>query len=100
MSERFGDGLISEAEYVSKALDERWSHVQRKAHPRWWWLVWAPDTGQGWAYGCGRRQDDVCMQLQRLVEAWGTTHSCTDGWDAGRAVAPTRNAGTIGSSGG
>ena len=27
---------MSEAEYVSKALDERWSHVQCKAHPRWW----------------------------------------------------------------
>ena len=68
-------GLISE-------LDEMWSFVQAKAHPRWLWHAIDHHTGKVLAYVFGRRKDDVFLGLQELLEPFGITKYYTDGWGA------------------
>jgi hypothetical protein len=40
--------------------------VGTPAEPRWLGHASDPPSGTVWAYGCGRRQDEVCRQLQEL----------------------------------
>ena len=73
------------------ALDARGSVVPAQATPRWRWPAMAPHTGQGCAYGCGRRQDSVCVRRHALLEPCGLTQYAPDGWGADarqRAAAP------------
>src|SRR5215510_2491020 len=49
---------------LSSELDERWSFVQAKAHPRWLWHAIDHHTGQVLAYVFGRRKDAVFLKLQ------------------------------------
>ena len=67
---------------LTSELDEMWSYVQSKAHPRWLWHAIDHHTGKVLAYGFGRRQDDVFLKLQTLLEPFGITRSFTDGWGA------------------
>jgi insertion element IS1 protein InsB len=41
-----------------------------------------PHTGKVLAYGFGRRQDDVVLQLQQRLAPLGITKFYTDGWGA------------------
>jgi insertion element IS1 protein InsB len=68
-------GLISE-------LDEMWSYVRSKANPRWLWHAIDHHSGKVLAYVFGRRQDDVFVRLQKLLEPFGITKYYTDGWGA------------------
>jgi hypothetical protein len=52
---------------LTSELDDMWRYVQSKAHSRWLWHAMDQHPGQVLAYGCGRRQDDVFLQLQPLV---------------------------------
>ena len=63
-------------------LDEMWSFVQAKAHPRCLWHAIDHHTGKVLAYVFGRRKDDVFLQLQKLLEPFGITRFYTDGWGA------------------
>lgn len=67
---------------LTSELDEMWSYVQSKAHPRWLWHAIDHHTGKVLAYVFGRRQDDVFVQLQALLEPFGITRYFTDGWGA------------------
>ena len=67
---------------LTSALDEMWSDVQSKAHLRWLWHAMDHHTGTVLAYVFGRRQDDVFVKLQALLEPFGITRYCTDGWGA------------------
>ena len=67
---------------LSAELDEMWSFVQAKAHPRWLWHAMDPHTGKVLAYVFGRRQDAVFLTLQQLLEPFGITKFSTDGWGA------------------
>jgi insertion element IS1 protein InsB len=67
---------------LTSELDEMWSYVRSKAHPRWWWHAIDPQTGKVWAYVFGRRQDDVFLKLQELWAPFGITKFSTDGWGA------------------
>ena len=67
---------------LTSELDEMWSYVQSKAHPRWLWHAIDHYTGQVLAYVFGRRQDDVFLKLQTLLAPFGITRYCTDGWGA------------------
>jgi insertion element IS1 protein InsB len=67
---------------LSSELDEMWSYVQSKANPRWLWHAIDHHTGQVLAYVCGRRQDDVFLKLQALLDPFGITRYFTDGWGA------------------
>jgi insertion element IS1 protein InsB len=67
---------------LSSELDEMWSYVQSKAHPRWLWHAIDHHTGKVLAYVFGRRQDTVFGELQALLEPFGITRYFTDGWGA------------------
>jgi insertion element IS1 protein InsB len=67
---------------LSSELDEMWSFVQAKAHPRWLWHAIDHHTGKVLAYVCGRRKDSVFLRLQELLEPFGITQYYTDGWGA------------------
>src|SRR5215510_12415332 len=67
---------------LSSELDEMWSFVQAKVHPRWLWHAIDHYTGQVLAYVFGRRKDAVFLKLQQLLEPFGITEFYTDGWGA------------------
>src|SRR5215510_7019244 len=67
---------------LSSELDEMWSFVQAKAHPRWLWHAIDHHTGRVLAYVFGRRKDTVFLKLKALLEPFGITRYYTDGWGA------------------
>ena len=67
---------------LSSELDEMWSYVRSKANPRWLWHAIDHHTGKVLAYVFGRRQDDVFLKLQQLLDPFGLTRYFTDGWGA------------------
>jgi insertion element IS1 protein InsB len=58
---------------LTSELDEMWSYVRSKAHPRWLWHAIDHHTGQVLAYVFGRRKDDVFLKLQELLAPFGIT---------------------------
>jgi insertion element IS1 protein InsB len=65
---------------LSSELGEMWSYVGKKANPRWLWHAIDHHTGKVLAYVVGRRQDEVFLCLQALLEPFGITRYYTDGW--------------------
>jgi insertion element IS1 protein InsB len=65
---------------LTSELDEMWSYVRCKANPRWLWHAIDHHTGKVLVYVFGRRQDNVFLQLQQLLEPFGITKFYTDGW--------------------
>jgi insertion element IS1 protein InsB len=62
--------------------DEMWSFVGKKKDQRWLWHAIDHGSGKVLAYVFGRRQDEVFVQLQALLEPFGITHYHTDHWGA------------------
>ena len=50
-------------------LDEMWSFVGRKKHPRWLWGALDHQTGRILAYVFGRREDRALLKLKALARA-------------------------------
>jgi insertion element IS1 protein InsB len=67
---------------LSSELDEMWSYVFKKTHPRWLWHAIDHHTGKVLAYVFGWRKDNVCLRLQQWLEPFGITKFYTDGWGA------------------
>jgi len=65
-------------------LDERWSFVGGKKHPRWLWGALDHQTGRIVAYVFGRRADRALVKLKTLFKPLGIRRSYTDGWGAYR----------------
>jgi insertion element IS1 protein InsB len=63
-------------------VDEIWSLVKRKKAPRWLWHAIDHRSGKVLAYVFGRRQDEVFVKLQALLEPFGITRYYTDYWGA------------------
>src|SRR5207245_282152 len=63
---------------LSSELDEMWSYVRSKAHPRWLWHAIDHHTGKVLAYVFGRGQDTVFLELKALLEPFGITRYFTD----------------------
>jgi insertion element IS1 protein InsB len=63
-------------------LEEMWSFVGRKQHPRWLWGALDPHTGRMLAYVFGRREDQALLQLKALIAPFGIRRYYTDGWGA------------------
>jgi len=59
-------------------MDEMWSFVGNKGHPRWLWHAIDHHTGKVLAYVFGRRTDDVFLQLKALLAPFGLTRYYTD----------------------
>ena len=63
-------------------LDEMWSFVGSKKHPRWLWEALDHQTGRIVAYTFGRRADRALLKLKALLEPFGIRRFYTDGWGA------------------
>ena len=63
-------------------LDEMWSFVGSKKHPRWLWEALDHQTGRIVAYTFGRRADRALVKLKALLEPLGIRRFYTDGWGA------------------
>ncbi len=55
-------------------MDEMWSFVGNKHHPRWLWHAIDHGTGTVLAYVFGRRKDEVFLKLKVLLKPFGLTH--------------------------
>ena len=64
---------------LTSELDEMWSYVRSKAHPRWLWHAIDHHSGTVLAYVLGRRQDTAFLQLKGLWKPFGITRFYTDG---------------------
>src|SRR6266849_10629110 len=75
--------IVVDIEQAGEAeIDEMWSFVGNKGHPRWLWHAIDHHTGQVLAYVFGRRQDTVFLKLKALLEPFGITRYYTDYWGA------------------
>jgi insertion element IS1 protein InsB len=73
-------------------VDERWSFVGRKQHPRWLWGALDQQTGRILAYVFGRREDQARLQRKALLAPFGIRRFYTDGWGAyHRHLAPDQH---------
>jgi insertion element IS1 protein InsB len=63
-------------------VDETWSFVGRKRHPRWLWGALDHEQGRILAYVFGRWEDRALRQLKALLEPFGIRRFYTDGWGA------------------
>jgi insertion element IS1 protein InsB len=61
-------------------VDEMWSFVKRKKAPHWLWHAIDHRSGKVLAYVFGRRQDEVLLKLQALLEPFGITRYYADYW--------------------
>ena len=64
----------------SAELDEMWSFVQKKKNQRWLWLAINHENGDIIAYTFGKRQDQVFLEFQKLLEPLGISMFYTDNW--------------------
>jgi insertion element IS1 protein InsB len=62
--------------------DDMWSFVTRKKEPRGLWHAIDHRSGKVLAYVFGRRQDEVFLKLQALLEPFSITRYYTDYWGA------------------
>ena len=65
-------------------VDEMWSFVGRKQHPRWLWGALDQQTGRILAYVFGRREDQARLQRKALLAPFGIRRFYTAGWGAYR----------------
>lgn len=73
---------LAQSRALTSELDEMWRYVGKKAEPRWLWHAIDHRSGTVLAYVFGRRQDEVLLQLQALLEPFGIRRFYTDGWGA------------------
>ena len=59
-------------------MDEMWSFVKRKKELRWLWHAIDHRSGKVLGYVFGRRQDEVFLKLEALLEPFGITRYYTD----------------------
>ena len=62
---------LTQRRALTSELDEMWSYVGKQAEPRWLWHAIDHQSGTVLAYVFGRRQDEVFLQLQALLEPFG-----------------------------
>ena len=65
-------------------LDEMWSFVGGKKHPRGLWEALDHQTGRIVAYVFGRCADRALLKLKALLAPFGIRRFYTDGWGAYR----------------
>jgi len=74
--------VVAIAQAGEAEIDEMWSFVGNKGHPRWLWHAIDHHTGAVLAYVFGRRKDEVFLRLKALLEPFGLTRFYTDHWGA------------------
>jgi IS1 family transposase len=77
------DDITVSVQKVDEAeVDEMGSFMGPKQAPRWLWRAIDHCTGAVLAYVFGRRQNEVFLELKRLLEPFGITRYYTDRWGA------------------
>src|SRR5512139_3669724 len=76
------DVIVAIQKVEDAELDEMWSYVGSKEHPRWLWHAIDHGSGAILAYVFGDRKDAVFLKLKALLEPFGITRFYTDGWGA------------------
>ena len=77
------DDITVRVQKVDEAeVNEMWSFVGTKQAPRWLWHALDHCPGTVLAYVFGRRQDEVFLELQRVLEPFGITRYYTEHWGA------------------
>jgi insertion element IS1 protein InsB len=77
------NAIVVELRQVAEAeVDEMWSYVGNKDNPRWLWHAIDHGSGKVLAYVFGRRQDEVFLELKRVLSPFGITRYYTDHWGA------------------
>ena len=61
-------------------LDEQWSYVGSKQHPRWIWYAIDHTTNTIFSYTFGRRKDSVFKTLKKQLAPFNISHYYTDDW--------------------
>lgn len=75
-----GQDLEVEVRKVEEAeVDEMWSFVRSKAQQRWLWHAIDHDSGVVLAYVLGTREDEVFLELKKLLRPFGISRFYTDG---------------------
>src|SRR6266581_2796112 len=75
--------IVVDIEQAGEAeIDEMWSFVGNKGHPRWLWHAIDHHTGAVLAYVLGRRKDEVFLRLKALLALFWLASVTTDGWGA------------------
>ena len=75
--------VIVDIQKVEEAeLDEMWSYVSNKEHPRWLWHALDHASGKVLAYVMGDHKDGVFVKLKALLEPFGITRFYSDDWGA------------------
>ena len=59
-------------------MEEMWSFVGSKSHPRWLWHAIDHLTGVVLAYAFGSRADAVFVEVKKLLKPFGLEHFYTD----------------------
>jgi len=63
-------------------MDEMWSFVGKKDCQRWLWHAIDRETGVVLAFAFGTREDEVFLELKKLLSPFGITRFYTDDWGA------------------
>lgn len=71
-------------------LDEFWSFVGAKRHPRWTWLAFDRQRRRVVAFINGRRTDRSCERLLEKLRGCRVTRYHTDDWQAYRKYLPPK----------
>ncbi len=80
---------LAQDEALEAEVDEMWSFVQSKQHPRWLWWAIEHARGQVLAYVLAMHEDEAFLQLKALLEPFGSMQFYSDGWGAyERCIAP------------
>ena len=75
--------VVFDIQKVEEAeLDEMWSYVGNKEHPRWLWHAIDHASGKVLAYVMGDHKDCVFVKRKALLEPFGITCFYTDDWGA------------------
>ena len=78
-------------------LDEVWSFVLKKKNKRWLWTAICRRTRQIVAYAIGDRSERTCQKLWNAIpEAYKTSLSYSDFWDAYDKVFPKETHRSVG----
>ncbi len=70
---------------VDSQLDEKWSFVGSKKNQRWLWVALCQYTGLVLAFTFGRRTNECCQRLMKLLKPFSIRFFKTDDWKSYRA---------------
>lgn len=71
--------------HIDAQLDEQWSFVRNKKNQRWLWVAICQYTGQILAFTFGKRTNECCHRLKKMLRPFNIRYYQTDDWQSYRA---------------